>query len=255
MSRDRWITRLVLCILILAVASACTTPATTQPNAGQSVNETVPTQPATATFTPSPLPPTATFTAVPATATALPSATPTQLSRQDVEATLTAWPTDTPEPSPSAAASLVAPQNTSAPGAALPGSVENSVKIFFILKNTGGPICGDSVIGIGTSIPRTGDVAKDVAAALKLLFTYKSKYVSDLYNPIYASSFNVSDVHMNSGLITVQMTGKYVRTKEKCDNSRVKAVVWSTIKQFREITATNIYLNRVPFGDLVSNDG
>lgn len=255
MSRIRWITRLVLCILIVAVVSACTTPVTTQPVVSETVAEDRPTQQEVVTFTPSPLPPTATFTAFPATATSLPSATPTQLSRQHLEATLTALPTDTPAPSPSATATLPAAQNTSAPGASLPGSVENSVRIFFILKNTGGPICGDSVIGIGTGIPRTGDIAKDVAAALKLLFSYKSKWVGDLYNPIYSSSFKVSDVRMDSGLITVQLTGKYVRTKEKCDNTRAKAVIWSTIKQFRGITATNIYLNRVPFGDLLSNDG
>ena len=132
--------------------------------------------------------------------------------------------------------------------------VENSVRIYFIQFNNGGPICGDSAVPIATSIARTGDIPKDVEAALDLLLSYKSKYVGDYYNPAHNANMKVSRVNFDSGLITVRFVGTITRTKDHCERARLKAQIWNTIKQFKDITSNNIYLNNAPLGDMLSNE-
>jgi hypothetical protein len=84
----------------------------------------------------------------------------------------------------------------------------------------------------------------------------KSEYVSGLHNPLFRSNIKVADVRFkrSSGLITVNLKGTYKKPQDDCDNLGVKAQVWSTVKQFRGVKMTNIYLNGIPFGDRVSND-
>lgn len=188
-------------------------------------------QPPTATFTQ--LPPTATFTAVPTnTATQVPSDTPTAL------------PTATFTPTA---------QSQSQSG--IHGSSGN-VKIFFILLDTGGPVgCGDSLIWVGSGAVQTGDIAEDVNAGLKQLFSYRNEWVGGMYNPLFRSSIKVADVTFDSGsgLITVNLSGSYVQPDDPCDNTRVRVQVWATVRQYAGVTSTNIYLNKSPFGDKLSN--
>jgi hypothetical protein len=61
-------------------------------------------------------------------------------------------------------------------------------------------------------------------------------------------------VKLENGLITVNLKGTYTPSDDDCDNTRVKAQVWNTIKQQQGVETTNIYLNGIPFGDRVSND-
>lgn len=186
-------------------------------------------QPPTATFTQ--LPPTATFTAVPTdTATQIPSDTPTAL------------PTATFTP-------------TAQSQSGIHGSSGN-VKIFFILLDTGGPVgCGDSLIWVGSGAVQTGDIAEDVNAGLKQLFSYRNEWVGGMYNPLFRSRIKVADVTFDpgSGLITVNLSGSYVQPDDPCDNTRVRVQVWSTVRQYEGVTSTNIYLNKSPFGDKLSN--
>ena len=64
----------------------------------------------------------------------------------------------------------------------------------------------------------------------------------------------MESVRFNSGLATVNLRGTYAKPDDDCDNLRVKAQVWTTVRQFRGVRTTNIYLNGIPFGDRVSND-
>jgi hypothetical protein len=107
------------------------------------------------------------------------------------------------------------------------------VWIYFIQPDTGGPICGDTAVGVSSGVPRSGDIADDTAAALR-----------------------VNNVSFNdgNGLITVNLSGTYKPSGDDCDNTRVKAQIWQTIRQWRQVKATNIYLNGIPFGDRLSND-
>jgi hypothetical protein len=129
--------------------------------------------------------------------------------------------------------------------------------MYFISLGDGGPVaCGDYLIGVSTGVSRSKDPERDITIALEKLFSYSQKYEFGLYNPLYLSNIRLDKVDFRSGggLVNVYLRGKYVRPEDKCDNLRVKAQVWTTIRQFRAVKATNIYLNRVPFGDLVSND-
>jgi hypothetical protein len=116
--------------------------------------------------------------------------------------------------------------------------------------------CGDSVIGVGTGLKKSGDMEGDIKEALTRLFAFKGEYFGSLYNPVFRSNLAVESVKFNSdnGLITVNLRGTYAPSGDDCDNTRVKAQVWNTIRQFRDIKMTNIYLNGGPFGDKVSND-
>jgi hypothetical protein len=140
-------------------------------------------------------------------------------------------------------------------GSVLPAAAGNTMWIYFIRLDSGGTVgCGDSAVAVGSGVPQTGDISKDVEAALEVLFSYRDEYYGELYNPLFRSNIRVDSVSFREGLITVNLRGTYKQSGDKCDNTRVKAQVWSTIRQYRAIKATNIYLNDIPFGDRVSND-
>lgn len=211
---------------------------------------------------PTPVPPTPTIT--------IPTDTPVPASETPT-LTATNLPTDTPQPTPTeppptaTATETVLPTETatSTPtataaqtGASLPSASKDSVSFFLIQEQVGGSICGDAAVPVGAGVNRTGSVSDDVYNALKQLFSLKDEYVGGLLNPLFRSNLRVNKVNFNSknGLITVELTGTYKPTGDNCDNSRVKAQIWQTIRQYKEVKATNIYLNGIPFGDRVSND-
>jgi hypothetical protein len=112
-----------------------------------------------------------------------------------------------------------------------------------------------ALIWVGSGAVQTGDIAEDVNAGLKQLFSYRNEWVGGMYNPLFRSSIKVADVTFDSGsgLITVNLSGSYVQPDDPCDNTRVRVQVWSTIRQYEGVTSTNIYLNKSPFGDKLSN--
>lgn len=201
--------------------------------------------PATETTTATPQPPTATFTEVP------PTETPT-LRPSD---TATALLTETPTSTPTETATPTATKEANASSAT--GFGGGSVLIYYIHRGTGGPVCGtDSVVGVRSGVNASDDIAKNIKEALKKLFAYKGEKVGELYNYLLPSDIKVQHVEFDpkTGLITVELSGSYRPTGNDCDNTRVKAQVWTTIRQYTQIKATNIYLNGIPFGDRVSND-
>lgn len=236
-NKKRW--TVLLSVLLLAVfASGCTSAAQTPTSLPPS-----PTQPApAATLAPTetPVPPSATPEP---TATATPE--PPTATPQPTETTV---PTETPTETPTAAA---------APAGGGVAAVEDPILMYFISENDNGPVaCGDFIIGVSTGVSRSKDTGADIQLALERLFAQPGEYAFGLYNPLFRSNIRVDEVEFTSsnGLAQVYLRGKYVRPQDKCDNLRVKAQVWTTVRQFRGVKMTNIYLNRVPFGDLVSND-
>lgn len=241
---NHWSVRLLILILALVLLSACSAPTTVAPTATALPTNTP--EPPTATVPPpteTPLPPTSTQTSTPVPPSPTPTQTPTQV------------PTDTPTPTetPTQTPVLVSGQSS----VQLPAASKGTVLMYFIQLQTGGAVaCGDSVIGVGTGIQSTGNIAKDVSSGLKQLFAADFKYASGLYNPLYASRIRVGNVKFDSktGLISVWLHGTYKPTGDDCDNLRVKAQVWTTVRQYRDVKMTNIFLNDIPFGDRVSND-
>jgi hypothetical protein len=231
-------TVLLSILFLTAILTGCSSPVVTDtaiPPTQTAVPSTDTPVPSTETQIPT-LTSTMTATLLPPTATFEPTFTPTS------------FPTDTPTFTPSA---------TLAPGGAqLPMASGRMVSMYYIRVVPGETKgCSGTAVAVSSGVTKTDDIAQDVEAALRVLFSYREKYYGELYNPLYQSSLRVDEVKFDDGLITVQLRGTYKRTSDKCENTYVKAQVWSTIRQYNAVKATNIYLNRVPFGDLVSNDG
>lgn len=202
---------------------------------------------------PTPLAPTTTSipsaTAIPPTDTQVPTPTASDTSTP----TETATPTQTSEPTetplPTDTATVTPPPPTP--------NMENAIVIYYIIKGTGGPVsCGDSLYAVNTGLPRTGEVASDVATALKRLFGYRYEYNGALYQSIYQSNISVDSVSFkpSTGLISIRLGGTYVRTGDDCDNSRARAQIWQTIRQFSEVKTIDILLNSNLLGDVLAND-
>ncbi|MCK4726450.1 MAG: GerMN domain-containing protein, partial [Anaerolineales bacterium] len=159
-------------------------------------------------------------------------------------ATATSQPTETPTPSSTATETLKPPTP----------SGEEAVYVYYIQLETGGPVsCGDSLIRANTGVWRTGDVEADVTTALNRLF-YKREFIGSLYNPIFRSNFQVQSVEFKdfSGYIEVNLVGTYVRSDDRCDDSRVRAQVWTTIRQFAGVKTVKVLLNGNLLGDILA---
>jgi hypothetical protein len=93
-----------------------------------------------------------------------------------------------------------------------------------------------------------------VKAALTTILNYHSEKIGSLYNPGYGSSISVSSVEYDNGTVTVNLTGDYVRTKDKCDPSRLNDQLRYTIKQFSEVKDIYIRLNGAPLADALKRN-
>ncbi len=204
---------------------------------------------------PTSIPPSA--TAVPPTVTPLPTDTltptfppPTNTPTAPPTGTNTPVPTDTPTPTQTEI------PGTLPPYIPLPGSSKETVNIYFVLVGTGEATCGSRILAISSGVKVDGDIEKDVTAGLRSLFSHTKQYYGDLYNPLYASRLRVQkvDYERDTDEIVVVLSGTYKPTGDPCDNERVRAQVWSTIRQFRGVKGVTVYLNNGLLGDRLSND-
>lgn len=238
---------LLAILLFSALLIACTTASPTS-SGTEEAQEILSTQLPAIEPTASPVPSTATFTSIPPTetqtktATNPPTATSTETST--VTATITNTPTITKAPNVS---SETKPVNS-----------DKFIKIYFILQGTGGPICGtDSLIPLTTDIKRGPDVEKNIKSALNRLFSYRSEWNGNLYNPLFRSKMKAKRVEFDPGSrsVLVTLSGTYTPSGDDCDNTRVRAQVWSTIRQFRGVSGVHVYFeNGIKLGDRLSND-
>jgi hypothetical protein len=193
----------------------------------------------------------------PATLTAVPTETPSPPS-PTATATLTVTPTPSPTASPSPSPTVTeTPLPSETPTATLPPptpSGEDAIYIYWIQLDTGGSVaCGDSLVPINTGQYRTGVEETDVATALARLFS-KVKGSGELVNPAYLSNIQVESVEFHNfyGEVDVNLKGTYVRTGDHCDDYRVRAQVWTTIRQFKTIKTVNVLLNGNLLGDILA---
>lgn len=223
----------MLSLLLSACSPAPAAPQTSLPPTPEQQATAVPTSlPALPTST---LPPTLASTSTP-TVTGEPSATPPP--------TETAAPSETSTPT-------VTPTAT-APAATPSG--DDAVYIFLIQPDSGGNVaCGDSLISINTGVWRTGDVESDVRTALQRLFV-KQQWIAGLYNPAYLSNIQVDSVKFKAfqGILSIRLSGTYVRSGDRCDDRRVREQVWNTIRQFSGIKTIDILLNGNLLGDILA---
>jgi len=113
--------------------------------------------------------------------------------------------------------------------------------------------CGDSLVRANTGLARSGDVEADVRTALGRLF-FKRQYFGRLYNPVYLSNLNVESVkfEQRTGQVSVHLDGTYVRSGDRCDDGRVRAQIWTTIRQFEGIKTVYILLRDSLLGDILA---
>lgn len=214
-------------LILLVLLAGCASPATPPPPTA--------TQPMPTTALP-----TATYTLVP-TETPLPTLTETPIPSATVTETQTPTPSETPT------ATLPPPTP----------SGEDAIYIYYMQLDNGGPVgCGDTAIKINTGVWRTGDISQDTAIALRRLFASRYQEYGSLYNAVYASNISVDSVSFKSfeGKISIRLSGTYGRTEDRCDNSRSRAQIWSTIRQFSEVKTIDILLNGNLLGDILAND-
>jgi len=212
-------------VIISACGSANVAPGQDQPGVSPSVVIS-----STPSVTPTPQPPT--DTPLPPTETVTPTASVTPI------------PSDTPTPSET-------PTETALPPTA---SGEEAIYGYYILLGNDGPLsCGDSAVKVNTGVYRTGNVETDVATALQHLFN-KQQYIGNLYNPVYLSNWRVDSVEFKAyeGLVNVSLSGGYVRSGDRCDDSRVRTQVWSTIRQFPDVKTVYILMNGNLLGDILA---
>lgn len=192
---------------------------------------------ASVTFTPTAVLLSPTPTQPPPTATRTPSETPSPTAQPTVTSTSTASPTITPTPT----------------GGVNPGI---GLMIYYVKVKTGGSVaCGDSLFGVGTGIQRTGKVAVDARKLLERMFSNHQKTVGTLYNPLYKAHLGVLNVSFNpdDGRLIALLGGAYKSTGDPCDNLRVRAMVWTTLRQFSEAKIIELYVGNIPLGDYLSN--
>lgn len=221
-------------ILISFILVGCSSAPTASPTSTRAINPTQVAQPtATPTLSASP---TATETNSPPTATEMPIQ----------------QPTDTPTPTELPPTATMTPEPTVTPQ---PVAFRDAIWVYYIDLDTGGPDgCGDTAVPVSIGLPRTGNVAQDVEAALRNLFSYKRPDFGPLYNPIYLSNITLNSVTFNdsTGILNVNMTGTYVHSKDSCDNTRVKNQVLRTVMQFPQVKGKNLEFNGGSFGDYVA---
>jgi len=185
----------------------------------------------TATSTP-------TETDIPPTATLTQTASPTPTD------TITPTATETSTPTPTATSTSPPPTP----------SGDEAIYIYGILNQSDDPKDCDYIAArINTGKPRTGNLSADVRTALNSLFV-KRQYFGSLSNPVYLSNISVQSVDFKPfiGEISVMLTGTYVRSGDSCDDGRVRAQIWSTIRQFPEVKSIYILLNGNLLGDVLA---
>ena len=181
---------------------------------------------------------TPTETEVPPTASPSQSPSPTSTSTSTPTVTETSTPTDTA---------------TSTPPPPTP-SGEDAIYFYGIMDQADDPKkCEYIAVRINTGKWRSGDVAADVKTALNSLLV-KRQYYGALSSPVYLSNISVQSVSFKpfTGEVSIRLTGTYVRSGETCDDGKVRAQIWSTIRQFPEIKTIDILLNGNLLGDILA---
>ena len=174
---------------------------------------------------------------------------PTETPLPTLTSTLTPVPTETQTPTPSETPTATLPPPTP--------SGEDAIYIYYLQRDNDGPVgCGDTLVKINTGQWRTGDIAQDTTTALRRLFASRYQEYGSLYNAIYASNISVDSVSFKAfdGIISIRLSGSYGRTEDRCDNSRSRAQIWTTIRQFSDVKTIDILLNGNLLGDILAND-
>lgn len=181
--------------------------------------------------------PTQTISPTPST-TATPSATHTPTQTKTSTPSPTNTPTETPTKTPTSEG-YISP---------------DAIVIYFVLHGVNFPNeCQYVLVPLTIGINRSYDIEQDIGTALNRLFS-AGQYSGQLYNATYTSNFRTDHVDYKkySGKATITLSGSYVKPKDSCDASQYRDQVWTTARQFPEVTRADFRLdNGLLLGDLL----
>ncbi|MBE9474774.1 MAG: hypothetical protein IMY85_07765, partial [Chloroflexi bacterium] len=132
---------------------------------------------------------------------------------------------------------------------------QKGMKIFLVALNTGGPFgCGDGLVYYYTGKKRTGDVERDISAALNALLKIRTKYVGDYYNPTYNAHLHVKNVEVNqaTGRVVIYLAGSIPKPADVCEAKRIHDQVWETARQISGYRDVGIHVGNKLLGDLIA---
>lgn len=150
-------------------------------------------------------------------------------------------PEFTPEPTP-----------TTEPS---PTAVQKGVIYYLVAKDTGGALgCGDTLIPVYTGIPSSGNLEKDIHTGLHTLLKLKVKEFGGYYNPLHNAHLSTGAIKFNkdSGNVKVELNGSIPKPKDECEYYRVRAVLWETVRHYRDVTGVTFWIGDKLIGDLIA---
>jgi hypothetical protein len=150
-------------------------------------------------------------------------------------------PEFTPEPTP-----------TTEPS---PTTVPKGVIYYVVAKDTGGLLgCGDTLIPVYTGIPTSGSLEKDIHNGLHALLKLKVKDVGGYYNPLHNAHLNTGNITFfkDSGNVKVELNGSIPKPEDECEYYRVRAVLWETVRHYRDVTGVTFWIGDKLIGDLIA---
>jgi hypothetical protein len=136
-----------------------------------------------------------------------------------------------------------------------PTSVQKGVIYYLVAKDTGGTLgCGDTLIPVYTGVPRSGNLEKDIHTGLHALLKLKVKEFSGYYNPLHNAHLSTGGIKFNkdSGNVTVNLNGSIPKPKDECEYYRVRAVLWETVRHYRDVTGVTFWIGDKLIGDLIA---
>jgi hypothetical protein len=129
------------------------------------------------------------------------------------------------------------------------------IKLFLIAIEDNGKSgvkvgCGDSLIPIERSIPKTTEPLK---AAYEQLLSIKTKIFEEtkLYNALYQSELSIRSIKIVSGIAKIDLSGT-LQLGGTCDTPRVEQQLRQTAFQFAQVKTTDIKINDVPLSEALS---
>lgn len=131
--------------------------------------------------------------------------------------------------------------------AAILSDSEVMVQIFLVAtpedgEPVGGIGCGDRLVPVTRTLPRTESV---VSSAVHQLVTLKEQRINGLYNVFYQSDLALESAQVAGGKATIRLIGE-LRLGGVCDEPRVAAQIEATVRQFTAIQSVEIFLNGEP---------
>lgn len=152
--------------------------------------------------------------------------------------------TSTPSPEPVGAGSSLA--------------TTTAIQVFYIALEDNGVQgkkigCGDSVVGVPKTIPRTD---APLRAALTALLSDRRSTIgeSGLVNVLANSNLSLDSVAINNGKATVRLLGSYT-LGGVCDEPRFKAQLEETALQFPTVSSVEIFINGKTLASALSSQG